>query len=158
MPYLIDGHNLIGAMADISLADPQDEERLLRRLAAYFHRAGTRAHVYFDRRAPGARKTFRHGPLEVHFVASPRTADQAIARHLQRLGREAGNWTVVSTDHAVRAAARKAGARLLTSQAFASRLSQSAATAGMEKPPAPASSEELDRWMRLFKTREEEED
>jgi hypothetical protein len=151
MPYLIDGHNLIGALPAISLSDPEDEERLMRLLARYFQRTGTRAHVYFDRRAPGARKAFRRGPLQVHFIAAPRTADQAISAHLQRLKGEARNYTVVSSDRAVRAAAARAGARILSSQDFAARLGGDPGRRREEKPPAPSRHEDLEAWLRLFR-------
>jgi hypothetical protein len=32
MPFLIDGHNLIGALPDLDLDDPDDEARLVERL------------------------------------------------------------------------------------------------------------------------------
>jgi predicted RNA-binding protein with PIN domain len=51
MPVIIDGHNLIGRMSGISLADPQDEEKLIRMLAQDLHLAQRKAIVVFDRAA-----------------------------------------------------------------------------------------------------------
>jgi hypothetical protein len=47
----------------------------------------------------------------VHFVRQPAIADTAILNHLHRLGSDAHNWIVVSSDAAVRSGAQKAGAR-----------------------------------------------
>jgi hypothetical protein len=35
MPYLIDAHNLIGQLEDLSLSDPNDEAILVTRLKAF---------------------------------------------------------------------------------------------------------------------------
>ena len=39
MPLLIDGHNLIGHLPDLSLSDPRDEVKLVARLQAYAARS-----------------------------------------------------------------------------------------------------------------------
>ena len=48
MPILIDGHNLIGQMSDLSLADPDDEAKLLQRLRGYRNVANQPITVVFD--------------------------------------------------------------------------------------------------------------
>jgi predicted RNA-binding protein with PIN domain len=155
MPYLIDGHNLIAQMADISLEDPNDEARLLSRLRSFCARTGKKVFVYFDRRAPGAQDPPPAGGLIVHFVRSPRTADDAILAHLRRLGRKAHNWTVVSSDRKIQRAAKRADARILTSSDFASSLAPSENIAEEnEKPAPPSSQEEVATWERLFRNSE----
>lgn len=149
MPYLIDGHNLIGQMRDISLSDPQDEERLVGLLAAWCDRRGASATVYFDRGAPGSGPT-RRGRLTARFVRPPRTADAAIEDHLRRLGRDAPQWTVVSSDREVRRAAQRAGARTVESAEFAASLRLPAPGPGSEKPEIP-SQEEVKAWLREFR-------
>ncbi len=47
MSFIIDGHNLIGVMPDINLADPDDEHRLLARLRAYRARSGGPSLIVF---------------------------------------------------------------------------------------------------------------
>ena len=151
MPYLIDGHNLIGAMPDICLDELDDERRLIERLQAYGSRIRKTGIVYFDRRAPGQRKGWRAGMLSVRFISAPSTADHAIITHLERLGGEAHNYTVVSSDHEIQRAARRAGARVLSSQAFVHQLQEiPEKDDSLEKPHPPTNEVEIDEWMQLF--------
>ncbi|MBP1779822.1 MAG: hypothetical protein H6Q86_5833 [candidate division NC10 bacterium] len=105
MPYMIDGHNLIGAMPGHRLEDPDDEVNLIARLQKFCAASGKAATVYFDRRSPGRADPPRIGRLTVHFIAESSSADQAIRAHLRRLRGDARNWTVVSSDGEVAAAA-----------------------------------------------------
>lgn len=153
MPYIIDGHNLIGALPDISLREAQDERRLISRLQTFLSGTRKRAVVYFDRRAPGEPSASHTPNTQVRFIARPRTADDAIRDHIARLGREASNWTVVSSDRALRALASRAGARSLTSQEFSALMAQarpSHSAEGSAKPAAPTSDKEIAAWERLF--------
>jgi predicted RNA-binding protein with PIN domain len=151
MPYLIDGHNLIGAMPGHRLADPDDEAALIAVLQRYFAASGTGATVYFDRRAPGRADPPRMGRLTIHFVAASSSADRAIRAHLDRLRGEARNWTVVSSDGEVAAAARRAGARTLTSASFLRQLDgPSTQGPSAEKPESPLTSEENAALLREF--------
>lgn len=150
MPYLIDGHNLIGRMRAISLSDPDDEARLVALLAAWCDRRATSATVYFDRGAPAAGGARRQGRVTVRFVRPPGTADGAIRGQLRRIGRTASNWTVVSSDREVTAAARRAGARCLQSETFAAELQTRSPGPAPEKPEG-SSSEEVASWLREFR-------
>ncbi len=155
MPFIIDGHNLIGQLPDIQLDDPDDEAKLIARLQSFSARMGKRITVFFDRGTismedppPTARG------LEVVFVRPPRTADHAIRSTLKRLGGAAQNWTVVSSDRAVQGAARRAGARLMSSLQFARLLeAPGKPTAQPEKPDGIESEEEIAFWERLFRDR-----
>jgi predicted RNA-binding protein with PIN domain len=152
MPYLIDGHNLIGAHPEIDLSDPEDEVALIERLEAYFAEIGKSATLYFDHRAPEARKRFRVGRLDVHFISPPRTADEAILNRLRQLGGEAKNYTVVSSDGDVQGGAQRAGARILSSQTFARLLITTGARKSDPAKPTPSLSEEdIKVWEELFR-------
>jgi len=152
MPYLIDGHNLIGRMHGLSLEDPDDEAKLLLRLRAFCAREGSTAAVYFDGAIVGSRPQPPQSGVTAHFVAPPETADGAIARQLKRLGRQTPNWTVVSSDAAVASEARRRGARVESSESFARRLTPSAASpTEPEKPPAPSGPDEIADWEALFR-------
>jgi predicted RNA-binding protein with PIN domain len=154
MPYLIDGHNLIASLPDIQLHDPDDELRLIERLTAFCARVGKEATVYFDRSALGLQDPVRLGGVTARFVSEPQNADQAITSHLRHLGGEAGNWTVVSSDHAVQRAAKHAGARVLSSREFSQLLHPTPPILETpEKPPAPDSEDEIAAWERLFRTK-----
>ncbi len=157
MPFLIDGHNLIGKLPGIQLDQLDDERQLLELLRQFARRDGRRVTVYFDRGSMASEDPRPQGGVEAHFVRSPRTADEAISQNLERLGGEAKNWTVVSSDRKVQAAARRAGARRLTSEAFAEILrTQSPDDPNPEKPPPP-SGEEVERWLRMFQRRTDSE-
>ena len=152
VPYLIDGHNLIAQIPDIRLEDPDDEARLISLLRAFCARTGKGVTVYFDHRAPGSENPPSMGGLSVHFVTPPRTADEAIQAHLQRLREEARNWTVVSSDRAVQLAAQHSGARSLSSHTFTRQLlGGETAPEVTEKPDAPSSEEEIAWWESLFR-------
>lgn len=151
MPYLIDGHNLIAHLPNLRLSDPDDEANLARGLLLFCQRTHSQAVVYFDRGQPAAERPGSRAGLTVRFVPPPRTADQAILAHLARLGKEARNWTVVSSDAELLASAARFGARLLTSPQFARRLLTRASAA--EKPEAPTDPEEISSWEARFQGR-----
>ena len=152
MPYLIDGHNLIGRMPGISLADPDDEAQLLARLRTFCTRQKTTATVYFDGAVIATMKEPARAGVTARFVAPPETADTAIRRHLERLGRQAPNWTVVTSDAAVAEAARRSRARVESSGAFARRLTNSVSLPpSQDKPQEPPTPEEVARWEAAFR-------
>jgi predicted RNA-binding protein with PIN domain len=156
MPYMIDGHNLIGALPDISLNDPDDETILISLLSRYFYRVQKQAVIYFDQRSPVSDQPRPRPKLSVVFIAKPRTADQAIQAHLKRLGKEAANWTVVSSDREVQEAAKLARANILSSQEFSRSLIQLDETLDVEEKPSKTLSEdELSAWLDLFNSRKD---
>lgn len=151
MPYLIDGHNLIPRLG-LSLRAADDELQLIARLQAFCRVRRKQVEVYFDGAPPGQAGTRTVGPVTAHFVRQGSTADEAIRRRLHRLGRAARNWIVVSSDHAVQAAARAVGAQALESEAFAAQVIEAAREA-----PATAtgngklSAEEVEAWLKVFR-------
>ncbi len=151
MPLLIDGHNLIPKVSGLSLHAPDDEMRLIQLLQRYCAHHHTRAEVYFDRAAPGQAGRRGFGAVTAVFVHAGRTADQALAARLRALGRQAANWTVVSSDHEVQRAARWARAKVRSSEDFARELHAllSAHLPAAEKPASP-SEHEIEEWLKLF--------
>lgn len=148
MPYLIDGHNLIGKLPGLRLDDLDDEKKLVEILEDFCRQARKEADVYFDNAWPGGSRAHVIGRVTARFVRAGETADAAIARHLKRLGNEAANWTVVTSDNQVRAAAKSARARLLSSEEFAQILSsQDQEEEDSDKPPVD---EDIDEWLDLF--------
>lgn len=151
MPYIIDGHNLIGAMKEIRLDDPNDEALLVAELKRFCARTRRQVTLYFDRGAPARPGPSDAGGLSIRFVRPPRSADQAILQHLVRLKGAARNWTVVSSDLEIQASARRAGASVLSSEDFARLISRSeTATSDREKPGADLTEDEIREWQRLF--------
>ncbi len=106
MPILIDGHNLIGQLPGIDLADPDDEARLvmvLRRYAA--RRRGRKIVVIFDGGVYGHPGNLNGYGVEAHFVRMPANADSELIRRIRGI-RRCSEWLVVSSDRAVAGAAQ----------------------------------------------------
>jgi uncharacterized protein len=137
MAYIIDGHNLIGVLPDIDLADPDDEARLLERLRAYRARA-THAGpmiVFFDA-GPRAREIAssilassarREAPpsslvVEARFADPGQTADDAIVAFLRGAVGQPGQYAVVTDDQELTRRVRALGASAIRASEFAKRL------------------------------------
>jgi predicted RNA-binding protein with PIN domain len=150
MPILIDGHNLIGRLQGISLADPDDEEQLVRRLMSYAAHSGKQITVVFD---PGDTyappRTRRYGRVTAILAAQGTTADSVVVRTVQR-SHNPGEWLVVTSDQELAGRVSRMGARTRSAGAFVADLDDQAAGSG-DRQDAPLSSAEVDAWMALFK-------
>jgi len=158
MPYLIDGHNLIPKIPGLELSEPDDETQLIQLLQDFCRVQRKTVEVCFDNAPVGQPRARRYGQVTARFARSGQSADDLIRLHLQRLGNSARNWTVVSSDGQVQAAARAVRAQVLTAEAFARLLLES----GRDAQVRPAqldersmSEDELDDWMALFGQGEE---
>jgi uncharacterized protein len=153
MPYLIDGHNLIPKIPGLALSDVDDEDRLVEILQEFCRRQRKQVEVYFDNAQPGSPRGHNFGLVTARYVRQETTADNAIRGRLTRLGREARNWIVVSSDLAVQSSARAVQAHFVSSEAFASLLLQTLAKADKdqgENSEISLKPDELDEWMDLF--------
>lgn len=150
MSYLIDGHNLIPHMPGMSLKDIDDEQQLVSRLSAFCAAQQKNAEVYFDQAPPGFAPQRRFGRVTAHFVRSGTTADEAIMARLRQLKKAARNYTVVSSDRQVTAAAREVHAKVMSSESFSSLIQDTAARSIKAHPEQAMSEEELARWEALF--------
>jgi predicted RNA-binding protein with PIN domain len=102
---------------------------------------------------PGSPRTQNYGAVLARFVRQGLTADAAIRARLERLGKSARTWTVVSSDLEVQAAARQVRAHYLSAEAFASKLEIALAGQPPEsdrEAPQGLSEAELDEWLELF--------
>ena len=153
MPYLIDGHNLIPKIPGMGLGAVDDETQLIEMLQEFCRRRRKKAEVYFDNAPAGQPRARNYGLVIARFARAGVSADELIQAHLQRLGRGARNWTVVSSDHQVQASAHAVRAQSLSSEAFAREMLTS-----LREPPsepeaeggAEISPDELDDWLALF--------
>lgn len=157
MPYIIDGHNLIGQMPELSLAEIEDEQQLIEMLKDFCLREQRSAEVYFDNAPPGVPRARNYGRLSAFFSRAGKSADQAIAERLHRLGKEARNWTVVSSDRQVQAVAKGMRAKVLSAADFARQLrtppSQPETHIGDKIDPPDINSEEINYWLKVFKNK-----
>ena len=154
MPILIDGHNLIGRMPELSLQDPDDEEKLARLLSSYRARTGKAITVVFD---PGEAfalaKRRRLGGVEIVFAPHGSSADRVIARRVQR-HRNPAEWLVVTSDRELAETVGRLGARVQSAEGFAVALSGPAKISPdwRETPPPP---DEVETWLALFEGRDQ---
>ena len=147
MPYLIDGHNLIPKLG-LRLDSIDDEMELIAILQEFCRLERRQAEVYFDG-APQNR-TRKLGVVTATFVSLTTTADNAIRNRLNKLGKAAKNWTVVSSDRQVQADARNAQAEVLSSNEFAKILTQVKNSPRVAKGERVVSEKEVEEWMRVF--------
>lgn len=151
MFWLIDGHNLIPKLG-LNLRTVDDELELVTRLQAFCRVERQQVEVYFDRAPAGQAGTKKFGQVTAHFVREGMIADEAIRLRLKKLGRAARNWTVVTSDHKVQGEARAVSAKVISSEAFATRVIEAmrapAPTSGKE---AALSAAEVEEWLALFR-------
>jgi predicted RNA-binding protein with PIN domain len=148
MPFLIDGHNLIGQTPGLRLDDPDDEQKLIELLRNYLARVRKKGAVIFDRGLPGGAAKWSSAALEVRFAPAPKTADDLILERLRREKNPRG-LTVVTSDRDVANAARHVGASVKDSAVFAREM--------LAPPPASRQKEsglsaaEVEAWEEEFK-------
>lgn len=157
MTFLIDGHNLIGQLPDLSLTDPDDEAKLVQKLISFSARSGKRCIVVFDSGLPGGKSRLSTSKVEVIFASPGRSADDVMKERIKQ-ARDPGQWVIVSNDHAVSDAARARRMATLTSADFAEKL-RAAQAAAKSKPrqrdkedasDVYVSAAEVEAWLKLF--------
>jgi hypothetical protein len=152
MNLLVDGHNLIGQLPGISLADADDEAQLVMLLRRYATRKrGRQVVVVFDGGVYGHPQQLDGYGVTCHFAKSPQDADAQLLRRLRALHRPAG-WALVSSDRQVARAAEERGVRVIGARQFAAQLLGPAAPSAPipEKADVRLSEAEIAEWLRLF--------
>ena len=157
MSILIDGHNLIGQIADLALSDPDDEARLVQRLKVYRNVANRPITVVFD---PGPSYTPPHnlsgGGVEVVFANRKSSADELIMARIWRYP-DPGHLLVVSSDREIMEVARSRGAEVVTAQDFARMMAKFHGPKRQRSKRLPQeaglSQREVQEWLDLFRSR-----
>ena len=150
MPFIIDGHNLIGKLPGLSLADPDDEQKLVVMLRGYLTRAKKRGTVVFDRGQLTDQRSLTTSTLSVRFARPPRTADDVIVE-LVRADRNPRGLTVITSDARVQAAVRERGATVREAASFARELLAAPVTSDQKEKGL--SNAEVEFWEQQFKRR-----
>jgi uncharacterized protein len=150
---LIDGHNLIGQTPGLSLADPNDEQKLVVMLRKYAARKNARLVVVFDSGNPGGKsKELSGGNVTAIFAGSHTIADRILMERIREL-KQPGDWVVVSSDREVQQAAQHRRMTVWSSTDFAKKMGPPPQRE--VEPPQPKDSgltkSEVDEWLRLFK-------
>ena len=157
MPLLVDGHNLIGQVAGLSLADADDEAQLVMLLRRYSTaRRGRQVVVVFDRGVYGHPQQLNGYGITCHFARSPQDADAELIKRLRALKRPR-EWTLVTSDRAIIREASDRGVRVIGSRELAQQLQagpqRPAAPSPEEKREKPLSEAEVEEWLEFFRKR-----
>lgn len=161
MIYLIDGHNLIGKMPDISLADADDEEKLLNHL--YNWAAGSRQrrlHIIFDAgKFSGQASSKSEGNLRVEFVKHGRTADSRLIQIIKE-AKNPKEHILVTSDREIIFVARQRRMTQMSSAAFVRQMIEDkksdmlAAREPVRKQEIinkpQLSEDQVENWLKLF--------
>jgi len=127
MPLLIDGHNLIGAMPDIDLAQSDDEHQLVLRLRTYCGEGRRQVTVVFDSGlGPAPSWNLSGGGVTVRFAPPGVEADRVIVRMVEKSASPA-QITVVTNDRGLAGLVRAAGGQVRSATQFALALTRPAA-------------------------------
>jgi uncharacterized protein len=157
--YLVDGHNLIAKLPGLSLDDPYDEIKLVQLLKRWCA-ADTRRQVtvVFDAGLPGGEaKHLSGGGVKVVFASTNSSADAVLIRHIEQI-KNPSAFTIVTSDNAILAVARRGRVPVQRSETFATAMlsdrtfrEQRADITPAERPEAEKMSpDELAEWLELF--------
>lgn len=153
MSLIIDGHNLIPKIPGLSLQDIDDEIKLIHLLQEFSRIRRVKVECYFDKAPMGFERERRYGTVIVKFAHSGENADQEILKRLRQLNRSARNYTVVSSDRQVQAAARAYRTNVVSAELFARQLMQTlrmSSKANELNAEVELSSDEVERWLKVF--------
>lgn len=160
MIYLIDGHNLIGKMENIELSDPDDEEKLIRRLQSWSSSVEKKqVMVVFDSGLfGGVVPHLSSYGVQVQYARRGQKADDVLIRFLKDL-RNPQAYTLVTSDREIIAAAKRRRVGYITSEEFVILLQGVEAKRKVEKrkPKPPVnpdqvalSEQEVNAWLNEF--------
>lgn len=117
--FLIDGHNLIGQLQDLSLEDPHDEAKLAMAVKRYCMIGRLKATIIFDNGLPGGiSKQLSNSDVTVIFAPPGVQADSL----LMRRARDIGNFkdmVLVTSDRRISRLAFAYGIDTMSSEEFA---------------------------------------
>jgi hypothetical protein len=166
---LVDGHNLIGQLQDLSLDDPYDEAKLTMAIRSYCMRARTKATVIFDNGLPGGvSRQLSSSDVTVIFAPPGTSADALLMRRARELGHQ---FVMVTSDRRILRLAFAYGIETMSSEEFAILIGfrpveidpetpvpaadkKPAAAVVYEKDPNPiVTPQEIAYWLPIFKRR-----
>ncbi len=149
---LIDGHNLIAQVPGLSLADPDDEQKLVALLRTYAQRKRAKIVVVFDSGLPGGRsRELSGGGVTAIFAGSHTIADRILIERIREL-KKPGEWIVVSSDREVRQAAEQRKMLVRSSPEFAAIVLAPPKETVNHRPAIEPklSKDEVNEWLQVF--------
>lgn len=168
MWVIIDGYNLIHADEELSACMLRGElerarDGLIGRLISYHAATGDRITLVFDGTVGRRSHTADPPGIEVRFSRSPRKADGEIEALVEGESNPRG-LRVVSSDRAIRGAAKKRGAESIDSATFLKEMASKRTPREKKRPPPepgekygkPISPLEVRQWLKLFGSEEDQ--
>jgi predicted RNA-binding protein with PIN domain len=157
MSILIDGHNLIGQIHDLSLSDDDDEAKLIQRLRLYRNVVNRPITVFFDSGETYTPPYDLSGSgITVVFASLNNSADAHLMARIEHCA-DAHQLLVVSSDHEIQQFARRRGAEVMASQEFARKMSETHAPKRKRRKRRPkdqaVSKREVEEWLDIFNNR-----
>jgi predicted RNA-binding protein with PIN domain len=153
MPYMIDGTDLITKLSRLSFQDIDDEMQLVDILQDFCRLKNKQSEVFFDNSPPGGMRVRKFDQVTVRYIRHGQPLESAIQGRLSRLEKEARNWIVISSNHAVIRAANASKAQAMSSSDFAKKIEQTLNNQEIEsqhKEESALQEEEIDEWLDLF--------
>jgi len=151
MPYLIDGHNVISQTPGLSLADADDEAKLVILVRQYCARERRKATIIFDGGLPGGLSRLSTPSVAVIFASDRHTtADDLILNRIEAEKNPSG-LTVVSSDQKILTAAKRRRAGTKSSAEFGRDLRRTATKSSVSEKERGLSQDEVAEWESLFK-------
>src|SRR5260370_8028412 len=99
---LVDGHNLIGQLEDLSLDDPHDEAKLAMAIRSYCMRSRSKATVIFDNGLPGGvSKQLSNSNVTVIFAPPGVQADSLLMRRARDVLKSPKPLIIVTSDRRI---------------------------------------------------------
>ena len=155
MPVIIDGHNLLWAIREITEdRDVMSERQLCYVLGRYLSLIQETGEIVFDGAGPTDKSIFgNHTNLDVFFAGASSDTDTVIEQMI-KASSAPGRLMVVSTDRRLRRAASARKAASVKSEAFWAEVQrQLSKKPGRKEPRAKRdglSESETDQWLDLF--------
>jgi predicted RNA-binding protein with PIN domain len=155
MPIIIDGHNLLWAVQEVSRThETITELQLCHIVSRYLRSTGDKGEIVFDGAGPPDKGRFDNiSALEVLFSGPSADADRIIEDKV-RASTAPKNLTIVSSDRQVRAAAHARKAATVKSEVFWQNLTKELTRARpQQEPPAKRwglSDVETEQWLEFF--------
>lgn len=154
MPYLIDGHNVIGQMPNISLDDPDDEAKLTALVRRFCAREKRKASLIFDGGLPGGVSKLSNADVTVIFASDRHTTGDDLILNRIRDEKNPAGLIVVSSDQKIVNAARQRRMVVTSAREFGQQLLKTGQASGtMSEKEKGLSKEELAEWEAVFEKR-----
>lgn len=151
MPIIIDGYNYIGAVRDISLNEPDKEEKLINKIAYFSSGYKKKITIVFDGQKSSIYKEgakYKRGHINIVISRYPKTADETIKIMIDTSNHKR-DLTIVSSDQDIYKYAKKSGAKAINCLEFERQIRKGNINKEKElniKMP----DHEIDFWLKAF--------